>query len=206
MTETKTKVRIEYPTVVLQMRPAMEMKEEQFFEFCQLNQDWRIERSAQGDLEVMIPTGAETGNRNFRLSMQLGIWTDRDNTGVAFDSSTGFILPNGAMRSPDASWVLRERLADLTTEQKRRFLPLCPDFVTELRSPSDPLSPIEAKMREYVENGTRLGWLIDPEDHKAHIYRPNEPTKILDKPERISGDPVLSGFVLELKPIWEPGF
>jgi Uma2 family endonuclease len=184
----------------------MEMKEEQFFEFCQLNQDWRIERSAQGDLEVMIPTGAETGNRNFRLSMQLGIWTDRDNTGVAFDSSTGFILPNGAMRSPDASWVLRERLADLTTEQKRRFLPLCPDFVIELRSPSDPLAPIEAKMREYVENGTRLGWLIDPEDHKAHIYRPNEPTKILDKPERISGDPVLSGFVLELKPIWEPGF
>ncbi|MDQ3567575.1 MAG: Uma2 family endonuclease, partial [Actinomycetota bacterium] len=94
----------------------------------------------------------------------------------------------------------------LTTEQKRRFLLLCPDFVTELRSPSDPLSPIEAKMREYVENGTRLGWLIDPEDHKAHIYRPNKPTKILDKPKRISGDPVLSGFVLELKPIWEPGF
>ncbi|MDQ3236134.1 MAG: Uma2 family endonuclease [Actinomycetota bacterium] len=206
MTETKTKVRIEYPTVVLQMRPAMEMNEEQFFEFCQLNRDWRIARSAEGKLEIMPPTGWATSDRNSEINMQLRLWAKRDGSGVASESSGGFILPNGAMRSPDAAWISRERLADLTTEQKRRFLPLCPDFVIELRSPSDPLSPIEAKMREYVENGTRLGWLIDPEDHKAHIYRPNKPTKILDKPKRISGDPVLSGFVLELKPIWEPGF
>jgi len=205
MTET-TKVRIEHPPVVLHTRPALEMDEEQFFEFCQLNREWRIERSAEGDLEVMVPTGGETSNRNSHLNYQLTGWTLRDGMGVAFDSNGGFILPNGAMRSPDASWVERERLANLTAEQKQRFLPLCPDFVIELRSPSDPLSTIEAKMREYIENGARLGWLLDPEERKAHIYRPDEQTRTLDKPEKISGDPILPSFVLELKPIWEPGF
>jgi len=206
LTETKTKVRIEHPPVVLHLHPALEMDEEQFFEFCQLNREWRIERSAEGDLEVMVPTGGETSNRNANLTMQVGIWTRRDGTGIAFDSNGGFILPNGAMRSPNASWVRRERLVNLTAEQKKRFLPLCLDFVIELRSPSDPLVPIEAKMREYVENGALLGWLIDPEEHKAHVYRPDEQTRVLDKPERMSGDPILPGFVLDLKPIWEPGF
>ena len=192
--------------MVLHLHPALEMDEEQFFEFCQLNREWRIERSAEGDLEVMVPTGGETSNRNANLTMQVGIWTRRDGTGIAFDSNGGFILPNGAMRSPNASWVRRERLVNLTAEQKKRFLPLCLDFVIELRSPSDPLVPIEAKMREYVENGALLGWLIDPEEHKAHVYRPDEQTRVLDKPERMSGDPILPGFVLDLKPIWEPGF
>jgi len=202
----ETKVRVEHPPVVLHTHPVLDMGEEQFFEFCQLNREWRIERSAEGDLEVMVPTGGETSNRNFRLSVQLGIWTDRDGTGVAFDSNGGFVLPNGAMRSPDVSWVRRERLANLTAEQKQRFLPLCPDFVIELRSPSDPLAVIEAKMREYVENGARLGWLIDPEERKAHVYKPGEPVGILSTPDKLSGDPVLSGFILDLKPIWEPGF
>jgi len=148
----------------------------------------------------------ETGNRNIKIAGRLDAWTERDGTGVAFDSSTGFVLPNGAMRSPDASWFKRERLVNLTAEQKQRFLPLCPDFVIELRSPSDPLATVEAKMREYVENGARLGWLIDPEERKVHVYKPGEAGEILSNPGELSGDPVLPGFVLELKPIWEPGF
>jgi len=157
MTETKIKVRTEYHPVVLHTRPALEMDEEQFFEFCQLNRDWRIERNAEGDLEVMAPPGYETSDRNAEITMQLRQWAKRDSKGAASDSNGGFVLPNGAMRSPDAAWVRRERLVDLTEEQKQRFLPLCPDFVIESRPPSDPLAPIEAKMREYVENGARLG-------------------------------------------------
>jgi Uma2 family endonuclease len=192
--------------MVLRTRPALEMNDEQLFEFCRINREWRIERTAEGELEIMPPTGGETSNRNIRLSVQLGIWTDRDGTGVAFDSNGGFILPNGAMRSPDASWVRRERLAELTPEQKQRFLPVCPDFVVELRSPSDRLAPIEAKMREYIENGARLGWLIDPEERKVHVYRNGEPVRALDNPDTLRADPPLPGFVLDLKPIWEPGF
>ena len=206
VTQTKPKVRVEHPPVVLHTRPALEMDEEQFFEFCQLNREWRIERSAQGDLEVMVPTVGETSNRNSNLNYQLTGWTLRDGTGVAFDSNGGFILPNGAMRSPDASWVRREHLENLTAEQKQRFLPLCPDFVIELRSTSDPLAPVGARMREYIENRTRLGWLIDPEERKVHLYRPDEQTRVLDKPERISGGPILPGFVLDLKHTWEAGF
>jgi Uma2 family endonuclease len=202
---TETKVRVERPAVVLHTRPALEMDEEQFFEFCQLNREWRIERSAEGDLEVMVPTGYETSDRNAEITMQLRLWAKRDSTGVAADSNGGFILPNGAMRSPDASWLRREQLADLTAEQKQRFLPICPDFVIELRSPSDPLEPIEAKMREYGENGARLGWLIDPEERKVHVYRPKDQVETAYKPDKVSGDPILPGFVLDLKPIWEPG-
>jgi Uma2 family endonuclease len=205
MTETKIKVRTEYHPVVLHTRPALEMDEEQFFEFCQLNREWRIERSAEGDLEIMPPTGGETGNRNFELTTDVGVWARHDSSGVGFDSSTGFVLPNGAIRSPDASWVKRERLANFTVEQKQRFLPLCPDFLIELRSPSDPLVPIEAKMLEYMENGARLGWLIDPVEKKVYVYKPGEPVEVLNKPDRLSGDPVLPGFVLGLKPVWEPG-
>ncbi|CAN5717463.1 Uma2 family endonuclease [soil metagenome] len=203
---TETKVRVERPAVVLHTRPALEMDEEQFFQFCRINRDWRIERTAEGDLEIMPPTGGETSNRNADLTMQVGIWTRRDGTGVAFESNGGFILPNGAMRSPDASWVRRERLTNLTAEQKQRFLPLCPDFVIELRSLSDPLPPLEAKMREYLENGARLGWLLDPGERKVHVYQPEEDVRILENPQKVSGDPVLQSFVLDLKPIWEPGF
>jgi Uma2 family endonuclease len=178
---TEAKVRTEYPPVVLHTRPALDMDEEQFFEFCQLNRNWRIERTAEGDLEIMPPTGGETGSRNLRIALQLGAWTERDGTGVAFDSSTGFVLPNGA---------------------RARRTPL---GCVELRSPSHPLATVEAKMREYIENGARLGWLIDPETRRAHVYRPNEPAQVLENPDRLSGEPVLPGFVLDLKPIWEPG-
>ena len=203
---TETKFRTEQPPVVLHTRPALEMDEEQFFEFCQLNRDWRIERSAEGDLEVMVPTGGETSARNLKIASQLDAWAENDGSGIGFDSNGGFILPNGAMRSPDAAWVRRERLANLTAEQKQRFLPLCPDFVIELRSPSHPLSTIQAKMRVYTENGARLGWLIDPEERKVHVYKPNESAEVLENPDRLSGEPALPGFALDLKPIWEPGF
>src|SRR5215210_6260246 len=203
---TETKIRVERPAVVLHTRPALEMDEEQFFEFCQLNRDWRIERSAQGDLEVMVPTGGETSDRNSEINMQVRQWAKRDGTGVAFESNGGFVLPNGAMRSPDASWVRRERLTTLTAEQKQRFLPLCPDFVVELRFPSDPLTPLEARMREYLENGARLGWLIDPEERKVQVHRPGGPPEVLDRSDRLSGDPELPGFVLDLRSIWRPGF
>jgi Uma2 family endonuclease len=202
----ETKIRPEIPPMVLHTRPALAMDEEQFFEFCRINRDWQIERTTEGDLEIMPPTGGETSNCNADLTMQVGIWTRQDGTGVAFDSNGGFILPNGAMRSPDASWVRRERLANLTAEQKQTFLPLCPDFVIELRSPSDPLPPLVAKMREYVENRVRLGWLIDHEEHKVHVYRPDVTVQTLENPEMLSGDLLLPGFVFDLKPIWRPGF
>ena len=202
----EAKVRIEHPPVVLHTRPALEMDDEQLFEFCRINRGWRIERTAEGDLEIMVPTGGETSNRNSIINHQLAGWTLQDGTGVSFDSSGGFVLPNGAMRSPDALWVNSQRLADLTAEQKRKFLPLCPDFVVELRSPSDPLATVQAKMSEYVENGARLGWLIDPEERKIHVYESDKVARVLEHPSEISGDPVLSGFVLDLRRVWTPGF
>ena len=202
----ETKFRTEQPPMVLRTSPVLEMDDERLFDFCRINREWRIERTAEGELEIMPPTGGETSNRNIKLAARLQLWAERDGTGVAFESNGGFILPNGAMRSPDASWVRRERLANLTAEQKQRFLPVCPDFVIEVRSPSDPLATVEAKMREYIGNGARLGWLIDPEERKVHIYGPDEPARVLENPAEVSGDPVLEGFVLDLKPIWEPGF
>ena len=206
MPDTKVKVRTEYHPVVLHTHPVLDLDEEQFFRFCQQNKDLRIERTAEGDLEVIPPAGWETGHRNMKLAVQLGTWDEQDNTGIATDSSGGFRLPNGAVRAPDAAWVRRERLAGLTPEQKQRFLPLCPDFVIELRSPTDSLTLVQAKMREYIENGARLGWLIDPEERKVHVYQPNDRVEISDKPDCVSGDPILPGFVLDLKLIWEPGF
>ncbi len=202
----ETKSRTEQPPMVLSTRPVLEMDDEQLFEFCRINREWRIERTAEGELEIMTPPGGETSDKNAEITMQLRLWAKRNGTGVAFDSNGGFILPNGAMRSPHASWVRREHLAELTPEQKQRFLPVCPDFVVELRSPADRLAPIETKMREYIENGARLGWLIDPEERKVHVYKNGEPVRILDNPGTLRADPTLPGFVLDLKPIWEPGF
>lgn len=195
-----------YPLLVLHTRPALDMDEQQFFEFCQLNGDWRIERTSEGDLEIMPPTGGETGNRNLKLVLQLGAWAERDGSGVGFGSSTGFILPNGAVRSPDAAWVRRERLAPLTADQKQKFLPLCPDFAIELRSPSDSLTVLQKKLLEYVENGARLGWLIDPESKQVHVYRPDRDSQRLDETSELSGEPELPDFVLDLRAIWSPGF
>lgn len=188
--------------LVLRTRPAIDMTDDEFFGFCQLNRDLRFERTAEGDIVVMAPTGALTGARNIRLAAQVSTWADRDGTGRAFDSSTGFVLPNGATRSPDVAWIQRARLAGLTAEQKEKFLPLCPDFVIELRSPSEALATLQEKMREYVANGTQLGWLIDPVQRHVHVYRADGTVEHLHGPTRLSGEPVLPGFGLDLTPIW----
>ena len=189
---------------MLHMRPAVELTEEQFFQLCQINRDLRLERTAEGDIIIMPPTGAETGSRNFEITRQFGNWARSDGTGVGFDSSTGFKLPNEADRSPDAAWILRSRLAELTLEQKQKFLPLAPDFVIELKSPTDVFEDVQAKMEEYMANGVRLGWLINPESKRVYIYRSGKEVEVLENPLEISGEPELPGFVLDLREIWEP--
>jgi Uma2 family endonuclease len=201
---TKVLPQVEIHPVVLKLKPAINLTDDQLFELCQLNRDWRIEYTAQGELLVMPPTGGETSNRNAELTYQVQAWTRRDQAGVAFDSSGGFKLPNGATRSPDAAWVRRSRLAGLTREQKQKFLPLCPDFVIELRSPTDNLQAVLDKMQEYLDNGAQLGWLLDPLTRRVHVYLPQRPPEILDAPNTLSADPLLPGFVLDLRKIWEP--
>ncbi len=178
------------------------MSDHEFYELCRLNPEWRIERTSEGDLEIMPPTGGQTGRRNFALTTAFGNWVEADGTGVGFDSSTGFTLPNGAKRSPDLAWVTRSRWDQLTAREKEEFPPLCPDFVVEIRSPSDSPSWLQDKMEEYIANGARLGWLIDPLDRKVYVYRPAATVECLDNPETVSGDPVLANFTLELQKIW----
>ena len=201
---TKVSSQIEILSVIVRLLPVITLTDEQLFEFCQLNRDLRIERTAQGDLLLMPPTGGETGDRDSELNMQVRIWAKRDQTGVAFSSSTGFVLPNGAMRSPDVAWVKRARLATLTPDQKQKFLPLCPDFVLELRSPSDSLSALQDKMEEYMANGAQLGWLIDPEAKRVSVYRPQRQVERLENPTMLVGDATLPGFMLDLQEIWHP--
>lgn len=189
--------------IILHSRPILDkVSDREFFEFCRLNPELRIERTSDGDLIIMPPTGGETGRRNFTLSAVFGLWVEADGTGVGFDSSTAFTLPSGAKRSPDLAWVSRSRWEALTESEREEFPPLCPDFVVELRSRTDDVEDLKAKMEEYIENGAQLGWLIDPKEKKVYIYRPGTKEVCMDDPETISGDPFLSGFVLELKRIW----
>ena len=203
---TKVINQVEPAGFLVHLRPVIELTDDQLFELCQINQDLWIERTAEGDLVIMAPEGWETGRRSITLGTLLTQWAWQDGTGVTCGSSGGFILPNGAMRAPDAAWVLRSRLTAFTAEQKQKFLPLCPDFVVEIRSPSDRLSSAQAKMQEYLDNGARLGWLIDPRSRQVYVYRANQPVERLENPATISGDPVLPGFILDLQKIWEPGF
>ena len=200
--KNKICVDMEYFPLVVQLQPVVDMTDDQFFELCQINSDLRIERAAQGELIVMPPAGWETGKRNAEITIQLGSWAKRDGTGVVVDSSTGFTLPNKAMRSPDAAWVRKSRLAKLTAKQKKKFLPLCPDFAIELRSPSDNVRVLRNKMQEYLDNGAQLAWLIDPEEKRVYIYRPQAAIEQLDAPQTVSGGPVLVGFLLDLREIW----
>ncbi|HAX90396.1 MAG TPA: hypothetical protein DCY91_30190 [Cyanobacteria bacterium UBA11370] len=200
MTQVTTVTQI--TPLVLQMSPAVEMTDDQFFEFCQLNRDLRIERTAKGELIIMSPTGSETGNRNFDLIVQLGLWVRQDGTGIGFDSSAGFTLPNGATKSSDAAWIKLTRWNNIPPEQRVKFAPICPDFVVELRSPSDTLQPLKDKLQEYIDNGALLGWLIDRKNRKVYIYRPQQDIETLDHPSTLSGESLLPGFVLDLSTIW----
>ena len=176
---------------------------EQFEALALANRDLRLERRATGELIVNLPTGWETGERNWHLSGELYLWwRSAGEPGKAFDSSTGFILPNGATRSPDASWVSRQRWEALTPDQKGTFPHICPDFVVELRSHSDTLSDLPAKMREYIENGALLGWLLNPKQRQVEIYRPEKAVELLENPVELSGEDILPGFVLNLNKLW----
>jgi Uma2 family endonuclease len=189
-------------TFTVNLKPALDLTDEQFWQICAANRDLKFERSAAGELIIMPPTGGTTGNRNGRLNQQIFNWSDVDDTGIAFDSSTGFKLPNGADRSPDAAWVSKERWDALTTEQQERFVPLCPDFVVEILSPSDSLKATQAKMREYMENGSQLGLLINRKLKQVEIYRPDQSVEVLDNPQTVSGEPLLRGFNLKIESIW----
>lgn len=178
------------------------MSDQQFYDFCQTNPDLRIERNAHGEIIVMPPAFADTGNRNSRVLGQLFIWSEADATGEAFDSSSGFTLPNGATRSPDAAWILSDRWNALQPEQQASFAPIVPDFVVELRSSSDTLVNLKEKMEEYIENGVRLGLLIDRKNYQVHVYRPNRQPEILENPESVSCEPEMPMFTLKMARIW----
>ncbi|MBE9228671.1 Uma2 family endonuclease [Phormidium sp. LEGE 05292] len=180
----------------------LQVSHEQFVELALANRDLQLERTATGELIVMPPTGSETGNKNFDISGQIWYWNRQTKLGVAFDSSSGFHLPNEADRSPDAAWIRQERWDALTKEQQESFAPICPDFVLELRSKNDNMEPLRAKMREYLENGASLGWLIDRKNQKVEIYRQNRDVEVLDRPLSLSGEDVLPGFVLDLTEVW----
>ena len=180
----------------------LKVSEEEFERFAVANRDLRLERTQDGEMIVMPPTGGETGNLNLKIATQLLIWSEQTQLGLAFDSSTGFKLPKGATRSPDASWVSNAKWDALTPEQKKKFPPLCPEFIIELRSPSDNLKTLQDKMLEYLANGLELGWLIDPTNKKVEIYRAGQNKEILDNPTTITGENLLPGFNLNLSKIW----
>lgn len=188
--------------LVLRLGPALELSEDQFFDLCQINGELRIERTADGVLEIMPPAGSTTGYRNSEINMQLRLWAKQDGSGLAFDSSAGFTLPNGAARSPDAAWIARSRWEQVPPEKRDRFAPICPDFVIELRSPSDRLATLQDKLAEYLANGARLGWLLDPPTRHVYVYRPGAPVERLESPDAVAGDPVLPDFTLDLREIW----
>jgi Uma2 family endonuclease len=192
--------------VTLNLQPLLELTDDAFYELCRANPEVKLERTARGELVVMSLTGGEMGDRNRRITQRLGNWTDEDSTGLSFDSSACFRLPNsaerpsyrGAIRSPNAAWVSLERWHALTPEQRQKFPPLVPEFVVELRSPDDDLGALQFKMQEYLENGVRLGWLIDPQHQRVEVYRHGQAVEILEAPGSLSGEETLPNFVLDL--------
>ncbi|MGI9035605.1 MAG: Uma2 family endonuclease [Pyrinomonadaceae bacterium] len=178
------------------------MTPEEFWDFCQENRKLRAELTKDGDVIIMPPTGFETSDRNSEINFQLKLWAKTDKRGKVTDSNGGFILENGAVYAPDSSWTAQKRLEKFTAKQREKFLPLCPDFVLELCSASDNLKDLQKKMAEYIENGARLGWLIDPKNKSVHVYRANGEIEILENPKKVSGEDVLQGFELDLTEIW----
>ncbi len=188
--------------LTLNLSPVVQLSDDDFYTLCQANRDLRLERTAKGELVVMSPTGGESGHRNADLTIDLGLWNRQTELGITFDSYTGFKLPNGAERSPDAAWVRRERWQALSPQQRRKFPPLAPDFLIELRSATDELEPLQQKMQEYMDNGVQLGWLINPQQRQVEVYRQGQPKETLDSPVSLSGEDVLPGFVLNLSRIF----
>jgi Uma2 family endonuclease len=186
--------------LALQLAPFIQLTDEQFYELARVNRDLRLEQTVEGSLIVMAPTGWGVGIRNRRLTQQLGFWADHNGTGESFDSSTGFQLPNGAKRSPDASWVRLNRLVMANVSQDE-FLPLAPDFVAEIRAEEDTLTTLRSRMLEYIDQGVRLGWLINVPARQVEIYRLNQSMEVLNSPISLSGEAVLSGFLLDLRGI-----
>lgn len=199
-----TIARTEQPSIVIHFGPYLtKLNDREFFEFCQLNRDLRIERTREGDVIVMPPTGSKTGIRDFALTGQFFMWVQHDRSGKGFGSSTGFKLPNEATRSPDLAWIRNERWDALSEDEQEGFAPICPDFVLELRSPSDRLKYVQAKMQEYMENGAQLGWLIDPIERKVYVYRLHLEVECLNNPQTLSGEALLPGLTLNLEAVWD---
>ncbi|BAS57572.1 hypothetical protein NIES2135_30620 [Leptolyngbya boryana NIES-2135] len=188
--------------IVINLRPTIELTDDEFYKFCQQNPNLRIETTATGALIVTPPVGGRTGKRNADLTTDVGLWNRQADLGVVFDSSTIFKLPNGANKSPDVAWISHDRWNALTSEQQERFPPIAPDFVIELRSRTDDIVDLEAKMQEYIDNGVRLGWLIDPQAEQVKIYRQGQPVETLQSPLTLSGETVLPGFLLDLSRIF----
>jgi Uma2 family endonuclease len=200
MADSLTQAEYDIPVELISLRSPVTL--EQFEEFCRKYDELRLELTSTGELIIMPPAGAQTSTSNSNLTYQLEAWSSKDGSGACFDSSAGFTLPNGAIRSPDAAWIHRQRWDSLTKQQKGSFAPICPDFVVELRSPSDNLTQLNLKMFEYLENGTALGWLIDAFRRKVYVYMPGQETVVLDNPVSVSGHPLLPGFRLHLARIW----
>jgi Uma2 family endonuclease len=186
-------------TLTLDVSPLAPLTDEALYRLCVANRELRIERTRDGELIIMTPTGGETSRRNSLIVVALGVWNEQNGNGLVFDSSGGFLLPSSAMRSPDAAWVARERWERLTAEERRKLPPLCPDFVVELMSESDRLPPLQRKMEEWIENGCRLGWLIDPEGERVYVYRPGSAPRVVSFTAKLDGEEVLSGFTLPLE-------
>lgn len=184
------------------LTPMSKMTEQQFYDFCRTNPDLRIEQNAKGEIIVMPPAFSDTGNRNSRVLGQIFIWSEADGSGEAFDSSSGFTLPDGTIRSPDAAWILSERWNALSPEQQASFAPIAPDFVVELRSSSDTLLTLQEKMQEYMANGVQLGLLIDRKNRQVYVYRRDHEPESLDNPEFVSCEPEMPGFILRMDRIW----
>jgi Uma2 family endonuclease len=176
----------------------VELSDDQFYQLCQINEDWKLEQTAKGELIIMPPVGAISGNRESEFNADVVIWNRQTKLGKVFSSSTVFTLPNGGKRSPDVAWIVNERWESLNIQEKEKFAKICPDFIIELRSRTDSLSRLQEKMGEYIHSGLRLGWLIDPQNQQVEIYRQNQTVEIVSLPTTLSGEDILPGFILEL--------
>lgn len=186
----------------IDLRPIAVLTDSQFHHLCAANPEIKFERTSTGELVIMSPTGGETGQQNVEVAADLVLWNRRTQRGVVFDSSTCFRLPDGGDRSPDVAWIERSRWNALSSEQRRKFPPICPDFVLELLSPTDNLNTTRTKMQEYLNSGIRLGWLINPQDQQVEIYRPGQAMEQLSAPATVLGESVLPEFVLNLEWLW----